>query len=155
MGVQPLPADLRKLCDCTGGSEKTWQGPEKRIWLRWPNAPALIYPQLASGILMELPQANITVQVCVWDPLAPIAPLVTLILRRTGQSPSTGTGFSWAVNAENSDGEDWVGSITLPAASTPQATVVNRFAETWTPPLGVPCILTQVRWYQNADDVPH
>lgn len=155
MGVQPLPADLRKICDCTGGAEKTWQGPEKRIWLRWPLASPVLYPGLADGVLAEIVDADITVQICKWT-VVPISPIIVRVeLTRTGQSPFTGTGFEWLVFVRGTGNKTWSGQVVLPAEDTPLDAQPLRFFEDFDPELGVICDLTQVLWWENADDVPH
>lgn len=155
MGVEPLPADLRKPCDCTGGSEKTWQGPQKRIWIRFPLASPAIYPGLALGTLAEIVEGDITIQNCKWRPASTVLPVTKVTLTRIGQSPSTGTGFDWNVEIKGVGGQEWIGNQVLPAASTPQDAQILASVDDFTPELGVICDLTQVRWFEDADDVPH
>ncbi len=104
---------------------------------------------------MEIPPSGIAVQICNWDPPS-LGPLIASVsLQRTGQSPSTGTGFEWLVEVVGIGAETWGGQVVLPPSATPQAAQPLRFFEDFVPELGVIVDLTQVRWYENANDVPH
>ena len=155
MGVAPLPADLRTPCQCTGGCNETWQGPQKRIWARWVQAIPLLFPDLAAGILMELVPASIGVQNCTWRPVTAFAPFILLTLVRTGQSPSTGTGGSYIVSGSDLLGQLYSAQFAFAPDNCESSKFIQEIVDTFVPPINSDVLLTPVRWYENANDVPH
>jgi len=155
MGVEPLTADLRMLCDCTGGCELAWEGPQKRMWVTWPTAPAINYPNLSSGILFELSPPSITVQICRWFPVTAFAPFVTIVLLRTGQSPSTGTGGSWLVQGVDAFVNQYIAQNVFTPDRCEDFKTLATSLDQFIPKLGDNVDIEPVRWWENANDVPH
>lgn len=155
MGKAPLKADLRKLCDCTGGCDFTWQGPQKRIWATWPTATVGPYQNLVAGILMEIVEASIAIQQCSWIPSTAFFPFVTLFLTRSAPNVQTGSGGGWVMTGVNMMSANYVANNTFLPDQCEGIKGLPQIVDTFTPPISSAVILSPVAWYQNADDVPH
>jgi len=155
MPVEPLPADLRMLCDCTGGCDFAWEGPQKRVWARWLQAIPVFYPILATGILFEIVPASIQVQNCQWLPVTDQTPFVLLEMTRVGQSPFTGTGGSYIVEGVDSIGFAYAAQLAFTPDDCESTKLIDEIVDTFAPPINSDVLLTPVEWWQNANDVPH
>lgn len=125
------------------------------MWVTWPNAPALNYPNLRSGILFELFVPSITVQLCQWRPATAFAPFVTVVMLRTGQSPSTGTGGDYLVEGVDSFVNVYVAQSVFTPDNCEGAKTLFTVTDQFTPPIASDVQLVPVRWFENADDVAH
>lgn len=155
MGVEPLDADLRKPCQCTGGCNETWQGPEKRFWVTWPDATEPQYGPLRDGVLMEIVLATISAQGCTWVPVTGPGPFITLTILRAGQAPETKTGGGWSVQGSNAALQDYVANDVFTPDNCEGVKGLPTVVDTFTPVINSDVLLTPVRWFENADDVPH
>ena len=149
MGFAPLPFDDRAPCFCHQNCP-SFKKPEKRWWLVWTNPPPTI-PELGTGVLVEftgillpqkqclfeavtLPVGAISIQLVI-QPVAPIPGLT--MLRQAEAITNVGSSVAQAILS----GEECDIALNLPAF--PPAA-----------PFGA-CNMFPVRWYQNANDVPH
>lgn len=149
MGFEPLPFDDRPPCFCHQNCP-SFRKPEKRWWLVWSDPPAAI-PELGEGILVEFDNLFVPAKFCTFlaVTLPPTLTLVSLTINPTNPQPGplmrrqsrTISAFGTSINRLQVPGEECDIALNLPGF----------------PPFDLfgGCNMFPVRWYENANDVPH
>jgi len=149
MGFEPLPFDPRNACFCRQGC-KSFRQPTSRWWTVWSDPPPSI-PELGTGVLVEFDLALPAIGFCQFSAVVkpvgvlvyrltmfPVQPIGSNEIRRNVQaSTNVGTGIArnFLVNEEC--------NIPLNIAGFPPADIFGG------------CNIFPVRWFENANDVPH
>jgi len=149
MGFEPLPFDPRNSCFCRQNCP-SFERPTSRWWLVWSDPPPAI-PILGEGVLVEFSNLVVPSQNCIFSavilpPLVtnltlqifPMAPIPGPTIRRVATVFST-LGFSFA--ALTVDNEECNIPLNLPPVP-----FISPFGG---------ANMFPVRWFENANDVPH
>jgi len=149
MGFAPLPFDPRSPCFCRQNCPNHRQ-PTSRWWCVWTNPPPTI-PELGTGVLVEFNQFFPTISLCRFSAVV-LPPGVTLhnfviqalppipgrlIERTVVAQTNLGTGRAQNVL----DNEECNIPLNIPVR--PPDIIFGG------------CNIFPVRWYENANDVPH
>jgi len=149
MGFEPLPFDPRNACFCRQNCP-SFRQPTSRWWTVWSNPPPTI-PELGTGVLVEFTQQfpipptcrfravvlPVGVTVYFFD-IQPQDPIPGPTIQRT-VAAFTNVGFGVARNSL--DNEECNIPLNIPGVPPND-------------PFGG-CNIFPVRWFQNANDVPH
>lgn len=149
MGFEPLPFDPRNACFCRQNCPGLTK-PTSRWWLVWSTPPPSI-PELGVGILAEFNFANPATNFCLWLGIdLPVGVTqVTLVLQAVppiGGGPIARQCIAFT-NVGNSVAEN---ELTGEACDIP----LNIPGRPGLDPFGG-CNIFPVRWFENANDVPH
>lgn len=149
MGFEPLPFDPRNACFCRQNCP-SFRQPTSRWWLVWSNPPPTI-PEIGTGILVEFATFDPPTQACVFAAvtlppgafsvsltIVPVAPIPGPTIKRQCVAV-TNVGASLAENSL--DNEECNIPLNIPGVPPND-------------PFGG-CNIFPVRWYENANDVPH
>jgi len=149
MGFEPLPFDPRSACFCRQNCA-SFEQPTSRWWLVWSDPPPSI-PLLGVGILVEFSFGNPATNFCFFLNVN-TAPGITQVTLSFEAFPPFGGGpierqciaFTNVGNgvAENQlTGEECAIPLNIPAR--PGFEIFGG------------CNIFPVRWFENANDVPH
>lgn len=150
MGKEPLPADLRLLCDCSAGCTEPWLSPEKRYWIQWDGSDD---PGLAAAVFIELDPSPTPVA-CTWLGVVDQPSFFDTCRLFRSASDNVSDAFSdWTVSlqvlavlvAENTAGFGPLDDCTI---SHPMPEVFNS-----TPLMVGTAVAFPILWWQDADDV--
>lgn len=149
MSVEPLPFDSRPACFCRQNCPGFKQ-PPLRWWVVYQTCPPTI-PELCSGVLVEFSFFVPFSRACVFEPEILPAGITSLALELIPLPPFPGDEILKATFVDTNVGDQnnfdefesvpCENAFVLPVAS---GTLL----------IG-PATLTPVRWFQNANDVPH
>jgi len=150
MGFAPLPFDGRSPCFCHQNCG-SFRQPTFRWWVTFTSPPVGI-PQLGTGVLMEFTTFTPGPEECLWEPVVlPVGVTFMLIARRpTVAVPGPTYQWETRVVTPTDDSE-----CVLPVNG--QACNIIQEIPALPPPKDVfgDAKIFPVRWYQNANDVPH
>lgn len=149
MGFAPLPFDPRSPCFCRQNCP-SFRQPTSRWWCVWSNPPPAI-PELGEGVLVEFVSFTPVSRSCQWDAVV-LPPLTTLLFFRMRPIlPIPGPEIFRRVDIRTSVGNSFNNN--------------NLLNEKCNIPLNIPGLvggspfggvnIFPVRWYENANDVPH
>ena len=149
MGFAPLPFDPRSPCFCRQNCP-SFRQPTSRWWCVWTTPPPAI-PELGDGVLVEFVGPGPLARSCQFDAVV-LPPLVTLLFYRTVPIlPIPGVEIRRRVDVRTSVGNSFAAN--------------NLSNEECDIPLNIPGLvgaspfgsvnIFPVRWYENANDVPH
>jgi len=149
MGVAPLPFDPRSPCFCRQNC-LGFRAPTSRWWLVWTAPPPSI-PEIGTGLLVDFSVFIAFSRLCIFTgstlpvgvnfvtlEIQPIAPIPGPTMRRQCLV-STNVGTSQARNFLDNEKCD------IPL-NIPGVVPNNPFGD---------CNIFPVRWFENANDVPH
>jgi len=149
MGVAPLPFDPRQPCFCHQNCSG-FKRPTSRWWVRWENAPPA-FPIFATGILLDFDSGLSSPNFCLFKPIPDIPGIALVRLDLSPVAPIPGTNVQQSALAAVG-GDVQVNQIIV---FNPLCDATFTIAQSGgTLNLGL-ATLTPIRWYQNADDVPH
>jgi len=150
MGVEPLPFDQRIGCWCSFGCPD-FHKPEQRYWVVIDTGGE--EPRLDEGVLYQrLPPFPLGL-VCIWTADPPFPPATATRLIKGPAGTFANQSYFWQFQFE-----DPVPPFTYDAkAEFPLVQCGSQLgwvAQTAPPGWGLTTIIP-VKWFQNADDVPH
>jgi len=150
MGVAPLPFDARKACFCTFGCP-TFKRPQQRYWVVVNTAGEV--PVLDTGILVQRDPSFPISLTCFWSPDPPLDPNLSADLIKVPVPPEVPNKASWEFVFEQA-----APFIIYTARHRPIVTPCDGIFEL--PKLAGPAAWSDakifpVRWFEDADDVPH
>jgi len=149
MGVAPLPFDPRSPCFCHSNCPG-FERPTSRWWCVWTDPPATI-PLLGIGVLVEFTTFVPQNKRCIFEAVV-LPPLVTtLFFSMRPTNPIPGVSIFRRVDVLSSEGNSFAN--------------ISLDNEKCNIPLNIPGIpaaspfgsvnIFPVRWFEDADDVPH
>lgn len=152
MGSDPLPADARSACFCHQNCGD-FHRPEQRIWLSIPGAFG-DHSMYVSGVLHELPPGLQFPNICLWFPEVLPPFIQDSVITRRVVAPIPGVNWAWSANIRDLQLNTWTAELNITTATRCDQRSFTLFQTAGNLPYG-PGHLTQVRWYENANDVPH
>lgn len=149
MGVTPLPFDPRSPCFCHQNCG-SFRQPTTRWWVVYQSAVPSI-PQLNTGVLVEFDSQTFPDRRCLFVPDVLPAGVTVLSLELFPLPPIPGSDLLRSTLVETNVGDQ--NNFEIFESAPCDIGYVLPVSQT-TLNAG-PVALTPVRWYQNADDVPH
>ena len=149
MGVAALPFDPRSACFCRQNCPGFRQ-PTSRWWVVYQSCPPTI-PELCSGILVEFDSVSPVTRRCTFEGVDLPVSVSSLTLELFPLPPVPGDEIlkSTFVVTNVGDQNNFEEFVDVPCE---QAFVLPFASGTL---LIGSCALTPVRWFENANDVPH
>lgn len=152
MGKAPLDADLRTLCQCSAGCAKPWQSPQLRYWATWG---ATTSPQLGAGIFIESSGVAAPEQ-CDYAGVVDVPGFFTnATMTRVATPAVSSASGNWLVQVFRGLSLETVNLFVAAPSEDCQAVKTCVLITNNTPMTIGPCTLTPIRWFEDADDVPH
>jgi len=149
MGVAPLPFDPRTACFCHQNCPG-FQRPTSRWWTVWTNPPPTI-PELGTGVLCEFDLFSLVPKTCRFSAVTLPVGVLSYFFEMQPRPPFPGGLIQRTVVA-----------ITNLGPGIARNTLDNEACNI---PLNIPafppniqfgaCNIFPVRWWENANDVPH
>jgi len=147
--VEPLPFDPRSPCFCHQNCQGFRQ-PTSRWWVKWQDPPPA-FPVLGTGVLLDVVTQFPEFSFCFWEPetLPPGIQQVRFLM--IAQAPFPGPDIFKSASCRI----DPLLQFNDVLVGTNVCNVQFVIGQTGGGLNMGPATLTPVRWYQNADDVPH
>jgi len=149
MGLEPFPFDSRSACFCRQNCPGFKQ-PPLRWWVVYQSAPPTI-PELATGIVVQFESQTFPDRRCIWDPFDLPLGILSLELEFFPLPPVPGdeilkSTFLVTNVGDQNNFDEFTDVPCQDAFVLPEASGTLEIG---------PVALTPIRWFQNANDVPH
>lgn len=149
MGFEPLPFDPRSACFCHQNCP-SFEQPTSRWWTVWSNPPPTI-PELGAGVLVEFDLFLVVPQTCRFAAVVLPPGVFSYAYEMQPRPPIPGPLIQRTVSAITNLGP----GIARNVLSNEECNIsLNIPAFPLFPQFGG-CNIFPVRWYENANDVPH
>lgn len=150
MPKPPLSHDARNACFCHKACSD-FHKPQSRYWITVSTSGQV--PELDSGVFLEIGVQPSSGQNCVW-PQFPPAPITKVVqLEKVSEAVFPATGYRWLFKYQDILAQfDYLAEL----IGTDTRCDGNKVLPVVAGPAGwSEATLTQILWWQNADDVPH